>query len=1335
MAEKLAYLEAVIGADVTQFRKGMRDVRNEVGFLSETVAGFTGMGRSLTLAYTTPMLMLGGTAVQVASEFEASMRNINAIAGLTSDELDALGQRTLEFGANTRGGANAAADALYTVFSAGLTNVEDAFSAMEVATYTAEAGLADMTTTTETLIAVMLSYGDTSEEAAWRASNALTQMVAVGVGDMQSFSTALSSVIPTAVSAGQSFDELGANMAFLTQRGLSASRAGISLNAALEQMINPTQAMQSAFAELGAEGLPDLVEQFGSVNGAMNALIETSDGDLTRLFQMFNSRQARRAIGLFATDLEGWNTAIQEFADGVEGATMRAWEQQMMSFSASWDLMLSAVEAAGITIGQELMPVLQPIVDGFTNLLLKVVELSPELLTMGTAFAVVTAAIPPLMWLLGSLITPFGVLLGAVSALAVAFATDFGGIATSVASTVDSVKAELQPLIDIFGTMWDTVFPEQSTAGDPFAGLNTGGVIPDPYDVLTVTEPTSLWDIYESEGYLNYFSWNEFMSQALDGGWDGGAITSDSDITIDMSETGVTFENLPNDTDLLDDGQFFSDESTSEGDIWSRISDAISEAAPDIQTELDNLWTTFSTWLDESGAKFIDGISGWFTEGAGTNLYTAFTSLLQGDLEGAINAVIPNLGTSISNSMGSWNFSEAFPQISSSLNTLFTNVKNWVLSTGIPLVSQSSGFLAGSLGSSLFNAVQSGIDFFTSGDAGTLVTDFKEYIGTGILTPFKEGFDDAIEGTEFETFLTDLEDMFTDMGDGLSGLAETLNLDDTWDTLGDIGDALADFWDAISSADTSGMETLGKLILLLGGATFGIVMDLINTTGSAFADAIRATGDGIAYFMEATSAAAEGDFMGALQNLGMAFINLAFALIQIPAGIFDWFVNGLNDILGTDIGSVSDMLENLRQQLVGFNSDADLEINLDVPTTLNPQFEWRGQAWNDAVTAIEASNILVDDPISMSLQFANMSFDMGTGWSSDIVEGINMPDEIVWDENMPVLAADINNLRFSTNADEREVGQMMLDAILQGMSVEDAVAFNNLASMDYEIMIDGVTYTAVGDGTYTMSTDETALTTDEDITVATTGNTTLSTDGTVDVDTANATDVTPIQPVDLSTTSNAFAEEFAEGSDAQTIIDEQLVPLQTAWDAMFGAEGTMATNFATFSTDVSTGWTTITDGINGTVTALNEDFATAVTSFTTNKDTLVSDIGEVESAATTATTEVNSLVSAIESLLDIDGAVTVEVNVSGSGTNTDGSHRDGLSYVPYDGYIAELHKGERVLTKGEAKDYRKPVPTDVAMDSNRSRGGDTKNVTYNMRMNLSYDDFVREAKRRGHWGK
>lgn len=47
----------------------------------------------------------------------------------------------------------------------------------------------------------------------------------------------------------------------------------------------------------------------------------------------------------------------------------------------------------------------------------------------------------------------------------------------------------------------------------------------------------------------------------------------------------------------------------------------------------------------------------------------------------------------------------------------------------------------------------------------------------------------------------------------------------------------------------------------------------------------------------------------------------------------------------------------------------------------------------------------------------------------------------------------------------------------------------------------------------------------------------------------------------------------------------------------------------------------------------------------------------------------------------------------------DGSHASGLSYVPYDGYIAELHKGETVLTAEEAAAYR------AGMSSGDTSGG------------------------------
>lgn len=63
----------------------------------------------------------------------------------------------------------------------------------------------------------------------------------------------------------------------------------------------------------------------------------------------------------------------------------------------------------------------------------------------------------------------------------------------------------------------------------------------------------------------------------------------------------------------------------------------------------------------------------------------------------------------------------------------------------------------------------------------------------------------------------------------------------------------------------------------------------------------------------------------------------------------------------------------------------------------------------------------------------------------------------------------------------------------------------------------------------------------------------------------------------------------------------------------------------------------------------------------------------------------------------------VDVNVNASGASAiDGSHASGLRYVPFDGYLAQLHRGEAVLPADEAAAYR-----------SGQAGGKTFNLTIN----------------------
>lgn len=68
---------------------------------------------------------------------------------------------------------------------------------------------------------------------------------------------------------------------------------------------------------------------------------------------------------------------------------------------------------------------------------------------------------------------------------------------------------------------------------------------------------------------------------------------------------------------------------------------------------------------------------------------------------------------------------------------------------------------------------------------------------------------------------------------------------------------------------------------------------------------------------------------------------------------------------------------------------------------------------------------------------------------------------------------------------------------------------------------------------------------------------------------------------------------------------------------------------------------------------------------------------------------------------DLFAGLSVNVNANGSSSSSkkavNGSHASGLDYVPFDGYIAELHKGEMVVPKREAQTLRNNEETDYLL--------------------------------------
>lgn len=732
----------------------MRDVRNEVGFLADSVQGLSAIGRTMTLAVTTPLVAMGTFSVQAASEFDASMRNINAIAQVSEEELQALSDAVLEFGKHTRGGPLSAARAMYTAFSSGIDEVSTAMQFMEIASKTAEAGLADLETTTKALVASFLAYGGdklpiTEQfEMVAEHADALTQMVAVGVGTMEAFAGSLGGVLPTARAIGAEIRDLYGSIAFLTQRGLSASEASVSMNAAMTALLKPSKAMKQAFAELGVTTGQDLVEKFGGLEGALKAVISTADGSAEQLAKLFTNVRAFRAVGLLFDDLEGWSDALEEFEKGMQGVVDRAHAEQMKSFAATFDLMKSAVQGLAIAVGEQLFPVLRPAMQHLTTLMNELSSLHPDLLAVAVGFLGITAAAGPLIWVVSSLMTPIGVLVGGLGALAIAFATNFGDIRTTVETVVQDITGDLSGLSTLIDDVLKILFPE-----DPETEVKNA--VPDPVEVdvsnlvtFTVQEGEGPWHVWARE-FKDDMSFEAFL-EAIE--WQDGQVWHAGDqITIDTTTGKKVADGLINELVVadgevdawinengirVDTNEILKVERRGAGDeadeltvsLWSRIKAALYVIRGRLPGEINAIIDTTIANLNHRVGDGLKALANVFTGGegdgkGGTPFYQELRKLLTTDLSG--------IGEFLSSNPAISNITEGF-------KTLFDNLTLWLENTGLPTFARSAGYISARMGIILSEIIRGALGLVE----GTDVSGATK-LGEDLAAAWNEGVNDA----------------------------------------------------------------------------------------------------------------------------------------------------------------------------------------------------------------------------------------------------------------------------------------------------------------------------------------------------------------------------------------------------------------------------------------------------------------------------------------------------------------------------------------------------------------------------------------------------------------
>ncbi|MEK5036364.1 phage tail tape measure protein [Paenibacillus sp. FSL R7-0302] len=154
--------------------------------------------------------------------------------------------------------------------------------------------------------------------------------------------------------------------------------------------------------------------------------------------------------------------------------------------------------------------------------------------------------------------------------------------------------------------------------------------------------------------------------------------------------------------------------------------------------------------------------------------------------------------------------------------------------------------------------------------------------------------------------------------------------------------------------------------------------------------------------------------------------------------------------------------------------------------------------------------------------------------------------------------------------------------------------------------------------------------------------------------------------------------------------------IKGAWNRVFDTTNSLMTKVWNKITGI---WGQIISGIKGVGTKMLtavKDMWESVTGFfegidlmQMGKDIIQSLIDGIGSMAENLMIKVRSLGEKIKNAFSFKTTATAEVETPDAvlGRVVDGSNANGLAYVPFDGYISELHKGERVLTAKENKEY------------------------------------------------
>lgn len=438
-------LRITLGINTAAFDRGLdlahRKLTQTGKELSAIGQKMQGIGKSLSLSITAPVLAIGAGVLKLAGDFESAMNRVVAATGAAGSELKALRDAAKAFGSDKRFTATAAeaAGVMEMLAKNGLSASQIMGGAAEATLKLSAATGGDFANSADLASDIIKQFGkDASDLNA--VVDKVTGALLVSKFGFDDYKLAIGQAGGVAGGLGVSFEDM--NVAIASTAGLfaSGSDAGTSFKTFLTKMNPTSKEAAGVMKQLGIEFF-DASGKMKSLSAIAEMLRDKLGGladeaKTSALTKMFGTDAMRTAIGLMNQGADGIARVTAEINKASAQSQMEA---RMKGLNGGLTQLKKAVESLAIALGDSgFLDAAARFVNAITDMIRWVAQLPPGMLKAVGALAGVAAAVGPLIFILGKLASTWGVILTLGGRLGPAWAAVGKGIGLTGAAATAS---------------------------------------------------------------------------------------------------------------------------------------------------------------------------------------------------------------------------------------------------------------------------------------------------------------------------------------------------------------------------------------------------------------------------------------------------------------------------------------------------------------------------------------------------------------------------------------------------------------------------------------------------------------------------------------------------------------------------------------------------------------------------------------------------------------------------------------------------------------------------------------------------------------------------------